>query len=179
MPSIDEERQLAAVETLAAGFVTEQQGLDIAARHPMVTGSIARWIRETALAGDLRRAQRLANAAAALRAPGLGAVLQELLDADIPDLNNEDFVDILGDIGAADSVACILRVVERSLDRDAPAYWLTQKAISSLTDIGTEKALDHVRGMTEPMWPNVVRWHAAYALDIDEELGFDEDTMIG
>ncbi|MGN9781221.1 hypothetical protein ACTMTF_07330 [Nonomuraea sp. ZG12] len=167
------------VNPLAAGFITKQYAQSVAAEYPETAESIAAWIREAARARDWRRVERLANLAAPLQAPGLGEVLREILDADVPGLNNEDLVDILGDIQATDAVACLFRVAERSVQTDAPAYWLCQKVIFSLGAIGTVEALDRVREMTAPSWPDVVRWHAAFELEIEEELGFDEDRMLG
>ncbi|MFI7455510.1 hypothetical protein ACIBQX_49185 [Nonomuraea sp. NPDC049714] len=167
------------VDSLVTGGVSEQHAQAIAAEYPETTESIATWIREAARAHNWRRVERLANLAAPLRAPGLGEVLREILEADVPGLNNEDLVDILGDIQATDAVACLFRVAERSVQADAPAYWLCQKVIFSLGAIGTVEALDRVREMTAPSWPDVVRWHAAVELEIEEELGFDEERMLG
>jgi hypothetical protein len=32
--------------------------------------------------------------------------------------------------------------------------------------------------MTADSWPNPIRWHAAVALRVEDELGFDEDLML-
>jgi hypothetical protein len=161
--------------------VTERDARIIATQHPEVVDAIVSWIREAAQAMDWQRVGKFANLAAHLRPPGLGAVLQEILDSDFhgaPGLNAEDLVEILGEIGATDSVACLFRVAERSVSSDAPAYWLIQKVILSLGELGTPGALELLHAMTAPPWPDPVRWHAAVTLGIEDDLGFDEDRML-
>ncbi|MEU2272496.1 hypothetical protein ABZ568_39855 [Streptomyces olindensis] len=167
-----------AVDALVEGFVTEQRAQSIAAEYPEVAESVVAWIREAACARHWPRVERLANLAAALQAPGLGETLREILDADVPELNNEDLVDILGQIRATDAAASLYRAAERSVQVDAPAYWLCQKVIASLSEIATREALGYVRNMTASRWPDVVRWHAAVELGAEEELGFDEGRML-
>ncbi|MFB1048993.1 HEAT repeat domain-containing protein [Streptomyces chrestomyceticus] len=64
------------------------------------------------------------------------------------------------------------------MGEDTPAYWLCQKVIASLGEIGTPEALECLRRMTASSWPDAVRWHAAVELENEEELGFDEDRML-
>ncbi|MGN9841226.1 hypothetical protein ACTMTI_24170 [Nonomuraea sp. H19] len=149
------------VDSLVTGVVTKRHAQSIAAEYPEAMESIAAWIREAARARNWRRVERLANLAAPLQAPRLGEVLREILGADVPGLNNEDLVEILGEIQATDAVVCLFRVAERSVQADAPAYWLCQKVIFSLGAIGTVEALGRIREMTAPSWPDVVRWQAA------------------
>ncbi|MFX4295382.1 HEAT repeat domain-containing protein [Streptomyces bohaiensis] len=165
------------VEALADG--TGRDAMSIAAGNPEVTQLIASWIREAAHAGNWTRVDKFANLAAPLRAPGLGGALQEILDSDAVGFNREDFVEILGEIRETDAVACLCRVAEGSLGEDAPAYWLCQKVIASLAVIGTPEAFEGLRRMTTQSWPDVVRWHAAVELEVEDELGFDEDQMLG
>lgn len=87
-------------------------------------------------------------------------------------------MDILGEIQDVSAVTCLSRVAKRSVIEDAPAYWLCQKVIASLGEIGTPESLECVRRMTTQPWPNPVRWHAAVELEIEDELGFDEDQML-
>ncbi|MER5333984.1 HEAT repeat domain-containing protein [Micromonospora sp. NPDC002717] len=167
------------MESLVNGFVTERDARSIAELHPGLCGKIVPWIREAAHAGNWSRVGKFANLAAPLRVAGLGEVLQEILVQDAAGLNKEDLVDILGEIREADAVTCLFRVAERSVSKDAPAYWLCQKVISSLGEIGTPEALDHIRQMAAQSWPDAVRWHAAVELGIEGELGFDEREMLG
>lgn len=71
------------------------------------------------------------------------------------------------------------RVADGSVGKDAPAYWLCQKVVSALGEIGTPDAFERIRQMTDQSWPDVVRWHAAVELGIEDELGFDEGRMLG
>ncbi len=71
-----------------------------------------------------------------------------------------------------------VRVAEDSVDEDSPAYWLCQKVVFSLGEIGTPEAREHLRRMTTLSWPDVVRWHAAVELGVEDELGFDEEQML-
>ncbi|MCE7078730.1 HEAT repeat domain-containing protein [Streptomyces sp. ST2-7A] len=165
------------VEALADG--TGRDARSIAAGHPEVPQLIASWIREAAQVGNWTRVDKFANLAAPLRAPGLGGALLEILDSDAAGFNKEDLVEILGEIRERDAVPCLFRVAEGSVDKDAPAYWLCQKVISSLGEIGTPEALECLRRMTSPSWPDVVRWHTAVELGIEDEFGFDEDQILG
>lgn len=162
--------------------VTERDAQTIAAEHPEVVGAIVTWIREAAQAMNWRRAGKFANLAARLHPPGLAAVLQEIFDSyfpGTPGLNGEDLVEILGEIGSSDSVSCLFRVAERFVIDDAPDFWLIQKVILSLREIGTTEALDDLRSMTASSWPDPVRWHAAVMLGIEDDIGFNEDEMLG
>ncbi|TDD54487.1 hypothetical protein E1263_26970 [Kribbella antibiotica] len=167
------------VASLAVGFITKERAEEIAAEYPEVISSIAGWIREAAAREDWRMVERFANLAAPLAPPGVGEVLRELLDADIDQLNNEDVVDILGELRAVEAASSLFRAVERSLESDAPAYWLCQKAIGSLRDLETDEANDYLRTLTAATWPGPIRWYAAEALQIEDELGFAEDQMLG
>ncbi|WP_158073112.1 HEAT repeat domain-containing protein [Streptomyces kebangsaanensis] len=173
-----ESPQAGAVESLVNGFITKRDAESIVAEHPEAADAIVGWIREAAHAGNWSRVDTFANLAAPLRVPGLGEVLQEILDSGASGFNKEDLVEILGEIQATESVACLFRVAERSVREDAPAYWLCQKVIFSLGWIGTPEALERIRRMTVTPWPDVVRWNAAVELEIEEELGFDEDQML-
>ena len=178
MPSNGNGSRADLVDSLIVGYVAPEDARAIAAQYSDVTGSIVGWIREAATAEDWRRVERFANLAAPLQPLGLGEALQELLDANITELNNEDLVDILGEIRAVESANSIFRVVERSMESDAPAYWLCQKAIGALCDLDTDEANGYLHAMTAKPWPQAIRWYAAVALQIEEELGFDEDQML-
>ncbi|MFE9925250.1 hypothetical protein ACFYQA_27860 [Streptomyces sp. NPDC005774] len=173
----EERSQADLVETLADG--TGRNARFIAAKYPEVTQFIASWIREAAHMGNWARVDKFANLAALLRVPGLGGALQEILDSDLVGFNKEDLVEILGEIREVGAVTCLFRVAEGSVNEDAPAYWLCQKVISSLGGIGTPEAFEYIRQMTVQSWPDVVRWYAAVELGIEDELGFDEDQMLG
>ncbi|MEW1659734.1 HEAT repeat domain-containing protein [Streptomyces sp. NPDC093707] len=170
--------QAELVESLVNGFVTERDSRSIAEMHPGICDVIIPWIREAADAGNWTRVGKFANLAIPLRVAGLGEILQGILDSGAAGANKEDLVDILGEIRDVSAVTCLSRVAERSVVEDAPAYWLCQKVIASLGEIGTPESLECVRQMTTQPWPNPVRWHAAVELEIEDELGFDEDQML-
>ncbi len=174
----DGKPQADLVESLVNGFLTEQDARAVADQYPDTYGSIVLWIREAAGAGDWTSVGKFTNLAAPLRAAGLDEVVQGILDSGAPGCNAEDLVEILGEVGGGSAVACLFRVAERSVSEDAPAYWLCQKVIASLGEIGAPQAVECLRRMTASSWPDVVRWHAAVELEIEEELGFDEDRML-
>ncbi|MGV9321590.1 hypothetical protein [Streptomyces sp. NPDC003660] len=164
------------MEALADG--TGRDAGSISAQYPEAPELIATWIRDAARAEHWSRVDKFANLAAPMRAPGLGEVLQELLDSEVDGFNKEDVVDILGEIQAEAAVGSLFRVAARSVVRDAPAYWLCQKVISSLGGINTIEAREVLRQMTATSWPPTIRWYAAVELGIEDELGFDEDEML-
>jgi hypothetical protein len=176
---MDEQAEADLVESRVEGFLTKQDASGIAVLHPGLGKVITSWIREAASAENWTRVDKFANLAAALRVSGLSDVLQEILDSNAEGYNEEDLVDILGEIREPRAVASLFRVAERSVSKDAPAYWLCQKVISSLGEIGTPEASERLLQMTDKSWPNVVRWYAAVELQIEDELGFDEDRMLG
>lgn len=167
------------IDSLITGFVTPEQAYEIARKYPSTSSSIAGWIHESAARGEWRRVERLANLAAPLAAPGLADVLRKLIDAEVSGLNVEDIVEILGEVRAVHAAASIFRLLERSLNSDAPAYWLSQKIIFALHELDTVEADGYLWSMTRSDWPNPIRWHAAVALGVEEGLGFDEDQMLG
>lgn len=167
------------VKSLVTGFLTERDSRSISELHPGLRSAIVSWIREAAYAENWTRVEKFASLAAPLRVEGLGEVLQEILDSGAAGLNKEDLVDILGEIREVGAVSSLFRVAEGSLSKDAPAYWLCQKVIASLGEIGTPEALGRIRQMTAQSWPDAIRWHAAVELGIEDELGFDEVQMLG
>ena len=168
------------IEALIEGeVITAERAHQIAGQFPALADCIVGWIEVAAAAGDWHRVVRLANLAAPLRPSGLGRVLRQLLNLCAADLNKEDLVEILGEIGTVEAAVDIYRLVERSVESDAPAYWLCQKAMLSLSDLGTDEARSYLRAMTTREWPDPIRWHAAVALCVEDELGFEEDDMLG
>ena len=173
------EASVDVVDSLIVGLITPERATEIEADFPGVAGSIVGWIRASAAAQNWPRVGRLANLAARLRPPGLGDVLRELLDAGIAELNNEDVVDILGEIREAGAASSIFRLVERSAESDAPTYWLCQKVILSLSELETDEANEYLLALTKPTWAGPIRWHSAVALQLEDDLGFEEDQMLG
>ncbi|MEW2567518.1 hypothetical protein [Streptomyces sp. NPDC047070] len=65
---------------------------------------------------------------------------------------------------------------------DGPFYALSIKGVQALAGIGTPEALRFLEGIARSAqgeWPDPLRWHAAEELGIEDELGFDEDAMVG
>ncbi|MGV9326798.1 hypothetical protein [Streptosporangium sandarakinum] len=167
------------VDSLIDGYISPERAQEIAKRYPAVSSTVVGWIKESAAQRNWRRVERFANLAAALKAAGLGGAVVELVDSDVKGLNYEDLIDILGEIREEVSANSMFRLAERSREHDAPAFWLCQKAILSLSELNTDEARDKLRMMTTAAWPSAVRWHAAVALGIEEQLGFVEDHMLG
>jgi hypothetical protein len=161
------------------GFVTKDKAESITSEHPEVVGSVIDWMRRAIGSSDWEWVRSLANLAVRLEVDGLEDALRSALESSIPQEFSEDIVDILGELRSANSVGVLRRTAERCVDSDAPAFWLCQKIISSLGEIGTTEALECLRGMAGELWPNPVRWHAAVELGIETALGFDEDEMPG
>ncbi|MFI9529333.1 hypothetical protein [Micromonospora rosaria] len=164
---------------ISQGPVTAAIAERVKDEFPEVSQSLVSWIRDAANECDWSRVGRFSNLAAALRVVGLSEVLSELLDRGESGLNEEDLVDILGEVKAVESAGVIFRTLRRRLDSDSPAYWLSQKAIFALSELETDEANKFLEEMTKDGWPGVIRWHAAVALRIEVELGFDEDAMLG
>jgi hypothetical protein len=170
-------------DRLLSGYFTPARAAELDAAHPGTRASVVGWAREALAAGNWARADQLVNLAAALKAPGLGELLRELVEAGAagPDGPNlEDAVDILGELADQQAAGPLFRLVGRTVraGTDAPAYWLCQKAVFSLAEIGTDEADAHLTELTGEAWPGPVRWHAAVALGIEDELGFDEDQLL-
>lgn len=163
---------------LARGPVTDEVAYAVQRRFPGAVDSVERWIRVAAAACDWGKVGRFANLGAKLHAPGLGRVIMDLLEVNYAGLNEEDLVDILGEVRVVDAAGVIFRVVKRSLESDAPAYWLCQKAILALSELESDEANRYLSEMTTDSWPSPIRWHAAVALCIEDQLGFDEDSMM-
>lgn len=76
----------------------------------------------------------------------------------------------------------ISSLVQGSAASDGPMNALCVKGIQSLGEIGTPEANSFLKDIatSEPSaWPAPLRWHAAEELGIENELGFDEDEMLG
>ncbi|RAG82057.1 hypothetical protein DN069_29630 [Streptacidiphilus pinicola] len=170
-------------DLLLAGYFTPERAAELDAAQPGTRGSVLGWAREALAAGNWARAGGLVNLAAALRVPGLGELLCGLVetgDVRPGGPNLEDAVDILGELQDEQAVGPLFRLVQRVVEAgtDAPAFWLCQKAVFSLAEIGTDEADARLIELTGEAWPGPVRWHAAVALGVEDELGFDEDELL-
>jgi hypothetical protein len=139
-------------------------------------------LRDVADSGDWRTFERLASVAVRQHPEGLAPILTSVLAAGIRSVNKEDLVDILGELRAPEAMEPISTLVREQKDSDGPFFPLCVKGIQSLAEIGTPDAVQFLRGIatSEPgEWPAPLRWHAAEELGIEDELGFDEDEMLG
>lgn len=164
------------------GYVGRQQAEEVVVAVPEARTQILDWLRSLADTGDWRRFERLAGVAVHLHPDGLGPVLASVLATRAPGINTEDVVDMLGEVRAPEGVEPISSLVWDRKDADGPFYAFCIKAIQALGEIGGPEAEQFLRGIATDeagVWPNPLRWHAAEELGIEEELGFDEDDMLG
>jgi len=175
----NEEFRVEKFETMASEYPKDRDIASLVEQFPEIHARIISWIRDAIRDRAWRRVDKFVLVAAAVKAEGLGDVLVEILCSDIEQVNREDYVCILGDLREVDAVDCLTNLAERTILTDGPSYWLIQKIIGSLGDIGTHDAREYLLAMTKEPWPKVLRWHAAVELQIEDELGFDEDEMLG
>lgn len=89
---------------------------------------------------------------------------------------------LLGELRAPEGVEPVAALVRVRKSTDGPYFTFCVKALQSLGQIGTPEAVGFLRGIAtgDPaVWPDPLRWHAAEELGIEDELGFDEDRMLG
>ncbi|PWI17217.1 hypothetical protein DI272_25930 [Streptomyces sp. Act143] len=167
---------------LTGGYIGRDKAAEVAAKVPEARDRILGWLGAAADAEDWRRFERLAAAAVHLHPDGLAPILVRALAADATGVNSEDLVDMLGELRAPEAVEAIGRLVHRRRDVDGPFFPLCIKGIQALGEIGTpdaEQFLTTVATSAPGEWPDPLRWHAAEQLGIEDELGFDEDEMLG
>ncbi|MER5470451.1 HEAT repeat domain-containing protein [Streptomyces sp. NPDC002685] len=164
------------------GYVGRERAAEWAAAVPESRTRILDWLRCASDSGDWRRFERLAGAAVHLRPEGLAPTLAAVLASGAQGVNAEDLVDMLGELRAPEAVDAISALVRERKGSDGPFFPLCVKGVQSLGEIGTPDALVFLRGIATSApdeWPDPLRWHAAEQLGIEEELGFDEDEMLG
>ncbi|WP_329275863.1 hypothetical protein [Streptomyces sp. NBC_01451] len=164
------------------GYVGRERAVEVAEAVPESRTRILDWLRKLSADGDWRRLERLAGVAVHLHPDGLAPILVSALISGTPGVNVEDLVDMLGELRAPEAVEAISSLVQGRKDSDGPLYALCVKGIQSLAEIGTPEANRFLKGIatSEPSaWPAPLRWHAAEELGIEDELGFDEDEMLG
>ncbi|MGW5657481.1 hypothetical protein ACWDFR_29000 [Streptomyces sp. 900105755] len=167
---------------LAGGYVSAQRAEETAAAVPAARQRILDWLRITSAESDWRRFERLAGLALHLHPEGLGPILATVLAARPAGVNTEDLVDLLGELRAPEGVEPVAALVRERKSTDGPYFTFCVKALQSLSEIGTDEAVGFLRGIAtgDPaVWPDPLRWHAAEELGIEDELGFDEDRMLG
>ncbi|RKN40341.1 HEAT repeat domain-containing protein [Streptomyces hoynatensis] len=166
---------------LGAGFIGDEKAARIVESVPETPGAIVDWLQQFAAAEDWRRFRRFALLAGSIKPPGLAPVIREALDrTPTPaEVNREDLVEILGEIRDAAAVPTLLRFFEETWPKEAPFHSASVKSIQALGTIGTPEAQQALRGIaTNDRYANPLRWYAAIELEIEDELGFDEDEML-
>ncbi|MFD7765514.1 hypothetical protein [Streptomyces sp. NPDC059787] len=164
------------------GYVGRECAEDVVAEVPEVRTRILGWLRTVSEAEDWRRFERLAGVAVHLRPDGLAPLLASVLASRPLGVNTEDLVDMLGELRAPEGVEPISTLVRERKDTDGPFFTFCVKGIQALGEIGGAEAERFLRSVavSEPgAWPDPLRRHAAEELGIEDELGFDEDDMLG
>ncbi len=164
------------------GYVGRERAAEVAVAVPEARTRILVWLRNLSDGGDWRRFERLAGVAVHLHPDGLAPIMASVLASGVPGVNVEDLVDMLGELRAPEAVEAIFSLVQGRKGVDGPLYALCVKGIQSLGEIGTPEANRFLKDIatSEPSaWPAPLRWHAAEELGIEDELGFDEDEMLG
>ncbi|MFI1362447.1 hypothetical protein [Streptomyces griseochromogenes] len=171
------------VDTLiGAGYVGKEKATGVAAEVPEAGTRILGRLRGMADSGDWHRFERFAALAVHLHPDGLAGILLSALGSDAKDARGvqvEDLVDMLGELRAPEAVGPLGRLLHDRWESDAPFFSLCTKIIRSLAEIGTPEAHAVLRDVATGDRPEPLKWHAAEELGIEEELGFDEDEMLG
>ncbi|MEV7978365.1 HEAT repeat domain-containing protein [Streptomyces sp. NPDC086519] len=167
---------------VAGGYIGAERAEDAAAAVPAARQHVLDWLRITSAEGDWRRFERFAALALHIHPEGLGPILATVLATRPPGVNTEDLVDLLGELRAPEGVEPVAALVRERTSTDGPYFTFCVKAIRALGEIGTPDAADFLRGIAtgDPAaWPDLLRRHAAEELGIEDELGFDEDRILG
>ncbi|MGW2486754.1 hypothetical protein ACWCV9_05965 [Streptomyces sp. NPDC001606] len=177
------------------GYIGEEKAARIAVEVPEAGEKILDWLRAMVSTGDWHRFERFAAVALHLHPDGLAEILLDALTSGkhvgrasqnslarqkkARRVNEEDLVEFLGELHAQEAVGALGLLLQERMESDAPYFSLCIKIIQSLGDIDTPEAQDVLRSVASGDWPKPLKWHAAEELGIEEELGFDEDEMLG
>ncbi|WP_328495899.1 hypothetical protein OHS59_26590 [Streptomyces sp. NBC_00414] len=167
---------------IGSGHMGREKAVEVEDAFPEARARILGRLRLSSQAGDWRRFEPQAGVAVHLHPEGLAAILAPVLAPRAQGVNSEDLVDMLGELRAPEGVEPISSLVRERKDTDGPFYALCIKGVQALAGIGTPEALRFLGDIarTAPgKWPDPLRWHAAQELGIEDELGFDEDAMLG
>ncbi|MBU7600363.1 HEAT repeat domain-containing protein [Streptomyces sp. P38-E01] len=146
---------------------------------PTTRERIVDWLTEARNSGDTLKFHTLANFAVYLNPPGMAEVLIPIIENREEGYLLEDIVEILGELESAKAVAPVALLLNSRAQGDEIDQSLCLKCINALAIIDTNEARATLEGIALGDNPNLLRWHAALALEIEEELGFDEDLMTG
>ncbi|WP_432095271.1 HEAT repeat domain-containing protein [Streptomyces sp. bgisy100] len=162
------------------GYGREERQRRVESRLPDAKERIALLLRLLAQRSDWIRFNTLENIAADLDdVPGFGRVLIDVVRSGEGPGHLEDHIEILGELSEPTAVDAIIQAFTEREHSDGPSYWLCLKCVQALGAIGDPPARDFLRGIAEGDHPPRLKWEAAVELEIEDELGFDEDEMCG
>ncbi|MGW5737396.1 MULTISPECIES: HEAT repeat domain-containing protein [Streptomyces] len=171
---------------IGPGYVGREKATAVVSAFPQAPDRILDWLRASAESGDWRRFERFAGVAVHVARPGeLAGILLSALTSGTRagdtgrGPNEEDLVDMLGEIHSPEAVDALGSLLRERQESDGPYFPLCVKCIESLAEIDTPEAKEILREVATGAWPKPLQWHAAAELGIDEELGYDEDAMLG
>ncbi|MEU7281998.1 hypothetical protein AB0A69_24965 [Streptomyces sp. NPDC045431] len=182
---------------LRGGYIGREKAAEVVAAEPRAASrEVLEWLRTLAGAGAWARFGRFALLAAELHPEGLAEVVVPVIASGAAGgaggANRaegaggaegvlEDLVDLAGEIGAVEAVPALAALIDgrRESGADAPYFALSLKCVHALGGIGTAEAQAVLRTVATGDHPGVLRWNAAVELGIEDELGYDEDEMLG
>lgn len=149
--------------------VPSDDDADILAEYPDVRENLVAWLSAAAKSDAGEWATELANLVGRVGASeprwveGASPILNDLLRVPPTGLNEEDVVEVIGEIRADQCVETLVAVAWRWRKLDAPMFWLSKKVLWSLSVIESAGADDALRTISGVDWPLTVR-----ALAVDE-----------
>lgn len=162
------------------GYSREERQRKVDSQLPTANMRIASLMRMLAQQSDWSRFNTLENIAADLSdVPDLDRVLIDVVKSEEGAGYLEDHVEILGELANPTAVDAIIQVFTGREHSDGPSYSLCLKCIQALGNIGNPTAREFLRGIAEGDHPPRLKWEAAVELEIEDDLGFDEDEMCG
>lgn len=164
---------------IAKGYLDDEETAELARDFPEAASEVLGLLRELAAAREWPQFVRYAGLAAHLHPDGLADVIVPVIAEQRPTGDYEDLVEILGELRAAEAVPAVVALLTARYAAEAPYFSLSVKCIYALGTIGTAEANKALRAIATGDWPNPLRWNAAVELRIEDELGFDEDDMLG
>ncbi|OEV29140.1 hypothetical protein AN219_18135 [Streptomyces nanshensis] len=164
--------------TLGSGYISQESAERVKDEEPEFSANILDALESLKEGGEYTLFSRFANLAVWLAPDGLDDVLIPVLKERPQGVLEEDLVDILGQLRAESAVPAIRDLIKSEKDRDSPYFSLTTKCIQALGEIGSDDGDETLREVATGEYPNVLKWHAAVELGIEDELGFEEDEML-
>jgi hypothetical protein len=165
-------------QILGTGYIDQEKAEQVREEEPDFTANLLEFMISLRREGDLLQFSRLANLAVWLTPEGLSDVIVPVLQGGPEGAQQEDLVDILGQLRSDSSVPAIENLIEARKDREAPYFALTTKCIQALGEISSPQGDEVLRKVATGDYPKPLKWHAAVELGIEDDLGFVEDEML-